>query len=116
MKLTKKRQIASWVLLAVYVPMVLVSSLHIHKVDVSAETTYLKCVHHRCSGHLAQMPTTMHQCVLCQFLALTFVAVGAVSLLVLRKVVSVSIDVRRRKVSVAHSGIVTLRAPPAFSI
>ena len=115
-KLTRKRHIASWLLLAVFVPMMLISSLHIHQTIENGETACIECVHHQCSGHLTQMSTTIHQCVLCQFLTITFVAVGAVSLLYFKEVVSVRKDAQRRHVSVAHSGIVGLRAPPAFSI
>jgi len=97
--------------------MLVISSLHVHEDGaVAAETECADCVHHSCHGHLTQMATWTHDCLLCQFLTLTFVATAAVTLHIITKVVSSSIDARRCNVCVAHSGIVGLRAPPAFSI
>lgn len=117
MKLDNKRHIAPWLLLAVFVSMLVLSSLHVHEDSTAtAETECTDCVHHSCHGHLTQMATWTHDCVLCQFLTLTFVATAAVTLYIINKVGSKRIDVRRRNVCVAYSGIVGLRAPPAFSI
>ena len=97
--------------------MLVFSSLHVHEDSTAtAETECTDCVHHSCHGHLTQMATWTHDCVLCQFLTLTFVATAAVTLYIINKVGSKMIDVRRRNVCVAYSGIVGLRAPPAFSI
>ena len=97
--------------------MLVISSLHVHEDGaVAAETECADCVHHSCHGHLTQMATWTHDCLLCQFLTLTFVATAAVTIHIINKVVSSSIDARRCNVCVAHSGIVGLRAPPAFSI
>ena len=117
MKLDNGRHIASWVLLAVFLPMLVFSSLHVHEDDAAATATACAdCVHHNCHGHLTQMATWTHDCVLCQFLTLTLMATAAVTLLIIKKVVGSRIDTQRHNVSVAHSGIVGLRAPPAFSI
>jgi hypothetical protein len=62
------------------------------------------------------MATWTHDCVLCQFLTITFPATAAATLLIIYKVTSSRTDAMRRHVSVAHCGIVGLRAPPAFSI
>ena len=116
-KLDNRRHIASWLLLAVFVPMLLLASLHVHESGVeTAETECTDCVHNSCHGHLTQMVSWTHDCVLCQFLSLTFVAIGVASLVVISKVVNIRIDAQRRNVCVAYCGIVGLRAPPAFSI
>ena len=96
--------------------MTLISSLHIHEADDAVESACVECIHHHCGGHLTQLSTTMHQCVLCQFLSLTLVIAGAVCLANINREASVRIDAQQRNVCVAHSGIVGLRAPPAFSI
>ena len=57
-----------------------------------------------------------HECVLCQFLTLTFVATAVAGLTIINKVFVSGIDARQCHVCMAHSGIVGLRAPPAFSI
>ena len=97
--------------------MLIFSSFHVHEDGAAAAVTECAdCLHHSCHGHLTQMATWTHDCVLCQFLTLTFVATAAVTLLIIHKVASSRIDAQRRNVCVAHSGIVGLRAPPAFSI
>ena len=116
MKLDNRRHIASWLLLAVFVPMLVISSLHVHEDGAAAETECVECVHHSCHGHLTQIATWTHDCLLCQFLTLTFVATAAVTLLITFKVFSSRIDAQRRNVCVAYNGIVGLRAPPVFSI
>ena len=115
-KLKKKRVVASWALLAVFLPMLLISSLHIHEERVETATACADCMQHSCHGHLMQLSSWSHECVLCQFLTLTFAAAAAVVLVYINKVVRVHFDARQRQVCVAHSGIVGLRAPPAFSI
>ena len=97
--------------------MVIFSSLHIHEdSEAVAVTDCADCVHHNCHGHLTQTALWTHDCVVCQFLTLSFVAVCTVSLIIINKVNSVSTDAQQHNVCVAHSGIVGLRAPPAFSI
>ena len=81
MNVTTKRHIASWVLLAVYVPLLLISSLHIHETPDAGEPMCAECVHHQCHGHLSQLSDGMHQCMLCQILTLTYVAAAAGALL-----------------------------------
>ena len=74
MKLTLRRKIASWGLLAVIVPMVMLSSMHVHESHSSALTECAACVAHHCHGHIAQAALSFDDCVVCQFLSLTFVA------------------------------------------
>lgn len=73
-----KQQIASRVLLAVFLPMLLLSSLHTHSVQPSpADEECADCVQHHCTGHIGQLGATMHECVLCQFLSLPMVVAAA---------------------------------------
>ncbi|MBO7470497.1 MAG: hypothetical protein J6T78_01405 [Bacteroidaceae bacterium] len=74
MNLITKRHIAAWVLLATYLPMLLFSSLHLHNDEGYGETTCAECVQHQCHGHLSQFSDGMHQCLLCQFLTLSYVS------------------------------------------
>ena len=108
-----KRQIASWVLLAVYLPMLLISSLHIHEAADWGETACAECVHHQCHGHLNQLSEGMHQCVLCQILTLTYIATATGAILYYlpqRK----SIYVWWKQVNCqTYKGFICLRAPPA---
>ena len=63
---------AARLLLAVFLPMLLVSSFHIHAVSSAGDDGCNECVQHQCHGHLTQLTTELHECVLCQFLSLTY--------------------------------------------
>jgi hypothetical protein len=67
---TIRRQISACILLAVFLPMLVFSSLHIHEIPQTTDTECSDCVHHNCHGHLSVMATWAHDCVLCQFLTL----------------------------------------------
>jgi hypothetical protein len=108
-----KQQIASRVLLAVFLPMLLLSSLHTHHLQPSTnEEECTDCVQHHCAGHIGQLAQTMHECVLCQLLSLPMVVAAAV-------VVRTFFAYTRGSVQGGTSllaptpGTVTLRGPPA---
>ena len=73
MKETMKRYYSSWVLLAVFLPMLLLSSLHVHPEAHLEEEGCKECVHHvPHAGHFTSGTTCGFDCVLCQFLTLPF--------------------------------------------
>lgn len=83
MKMMRKRHIASWLLLAVFLPMLVFSSLHVHEEhSVATEITCADCVHHSCHGHLTQTASWAHDCVLCQFLTLTMLTAALMAVTV----------------------------------
>ena len=108
-----KRHIASWVLLAVYLPLLLFSSLHIHETSDVREAECPECVHHQCHGHLGQLSDGMHQCVLCQFLTISYVATATWSLLFHQPKRKNIYTLCRRAVCQPPRGIIKLRAPPS---
>ena len=55
MKLANKRHMAAWMLLAVFVPILLLSSIHIHETGETTTTECNDCVHHSCHGHLSSV-------------------------------------------------------------
>ena len=81
MNVRKKRHIASWILLAVFVPMLVMSSLHLHHSQTDITDSCSECVHHHCHGHLLQTDTDTHNCVMCHFLTIPFVAATAVAVI-----------------------------------
>ena len=109
-----KRHIASWVLLAVYLPMLLVSSLHIHGEAEAHETACAECVQHQCHGHLSQLSDGMHQCVLCQILTLTYVATAAGMLLCYQPKRKAVYAKYRQTPCLTYAGFISLRAPPTL--
>lgn len=113
---TTRRRISAWVLLAIFVPILIVSSLHIHQSGTTVDDSSIECVHNHCGGHLNQQTVSLHDCVLCQFLTLPLLLASVISLFLLGdKRRKVKADVWQGNVCVAHLGIVGLRSPPALS-
>ena len=112
---TKTRRLfSSWVLLAVFVPMVLLSSVHVHTTTAADGSTCAECVQHQCHGHLTALSTPIHACVLCQFVSLGYVAAAVV---VARRLLN---NVSRRRYAFAEAvadarlaGVIVTRGPPA---
>lgn len=111
-KANRKRKIVSWMLLAVFVPMLLLSSLHIHGYEQTGDDQCTECVHHHCGGHIGQQTLSLHECVLCQFLTLSFVAAVVFATVVFNKVCKTPMAQRQCDVHLDVCGIPTLRAPP----
>jgi len=107
-----KRHIASIVLLAVFLPMLILASVHTHDTGTIYADECNECLHHQCHGHLGELTTTMHACVLCQFLTLSFVATGILSVVYCNKVTRILIAQRQNNVHFEVCGIPLLRAPP----
>lgn len=100
-------------LLAVYLPMLLLASLHVHDVEATAvEQECTDCVHHNCHGHLTASAFSMHECVLCQFLSLTFTAAKVTAVVFFCRVFSVCYARTQRAASMPDFGVPGLRAPP----
>jgi hypothetical protein len=76
-----KRHIASCVLLAVFLPMLVFTSVHVHESHASALPECAECVAHHCHGHIGQTDVSLDDCVICQFLTLTFVAAAIAAVL-----------------------------------
>ena len=69
-----KRKWASILLLAVFVPMLMLSSMHHHKADESGEKACVECLHHVHHSHIGEQSVGVDGCLLCQFLSLPFIA------------------------------------------
>jgi hypothetical protein len=104
---------ASWLLLAVFVPMVLLSSLHTHERAKTAENSCKECIAHHCHGHIVEMTTTMHACVFCQFQTFSFVAAAVFAVVLYNKANKHPIAQRQIRMHLDVCGIPTLRAPPS---
>ena len=112
MNVDKRRQIAAWVLLAVFLPMLILSSVHVHESDGLHADECNECVHHHCHGHLGELTTTLHACVLCQFLTMSFVTTSILAVVYYKKVTCISIAQRQSNHHFEVCGISLLRAPP----
>ena len=110
-----KRYISAWVLLAVFVPMVLLSSFHTHGLESVAQDDCKECVAHHCHGHFVELTTTLHACVMCQFQTFSFVAAAVFAVVLFHQLTKELIAQRQRDVHLDVCGIPLLRAPPFFS-
>ncbi|SFF84244.1 hypothetical protein [Prevotella sp. KH2C16] len=72
------RKFSAWILLGVFMPMLLLSVFHIHKMEKPEDVCY-ECIHHvRHAGHITATTFSVNQCVLCEFLALVYLAPAAI--------------------------------------
>ena len=73
MQRQRYRNIAAWVLLSVFVPMMMLSAVHIHKPAADETTSCAECAHHvNHPGHFTSAVEHLDDCVLCQFLSLVY--------------------------------------------
>ena len=107
-----RRRIASWVLLAVFLPMLLLSSLHVHETPTGTQNSCEACVDHHCGGHFGQQTLPMHQCLLCEFLSLPILLAAVVAIVHCFRRVSplFCIQINRRTHRIC--GVLVPRAPP----
>ena len=112
--ITRKQRLFAWIILSVYVPMVLLASLHVHSFnEYSKAIDCDQChtaVHH--SGHITAGTHHIDECLSCRFLSTQIDVPRTVTTLVVKQVTAhleyflASEPVIR---AVAHP---SLRAPP----
>jgi hypothetical protein len=113
MKETMKRHISSVVLLAVFLPMLILSSIHVHHSVHQQEKECEECVHHiPHSGHIGVQTTCSFDCVLCQFLSLPFLMAAAVIFTARHHCSTISFSTKKQHTAKGTEGIICLRAPP----
>jgi len=113
MELKAKRNISAWILLALFVPMLIFSSLHIHHENENVQITKCDdCINHHCSGHLIQHAYEMHSCVLCKFLSLPYTTVAIATIVFYNNYSIVNNAEHKQQIELAFFGIPSLRAPP----
>ena len=117
MKETGKRYYSSWVLLAVFLPMLVLSSLHVHPARHAEADPCDECLHHLPhSGHIGTLSTCSFDCVLCQFLTLPFLIAEAVVLGAKLFVHIAPHHIEKQSVVSRERGFVFLRAPPVLCV
>ncbi len=113
MELTMKRHIASWVLLAIFLPMLLVSSIHTHETQQHKEKIEcLDCDQHVCHVHTLFADTSFDECLLCQFLLLTFMSAAIVAVVYYSTQCKILFAQCRQAIYLVSCGVIRLRAPP----
>ena len=86
--ITRKQRLFAWMILSVYVPMVLLASLHVHSInDFSRAVDCDQChtaVHH--SGHITAGNHHIDECLSCRFLSTQIDVPRTVTSLVVKQV------------------------------
>lgn len=108
-----KREISAWLLLAVFLPVLALSSVHVHSHTDLTTAECADCLNHSCHGHLTVMDSPLHQCVLCQFLTLSYVAAASIAVVAYDQPQHRLSSVSRNAVIPGTHGVPSLRAPPA---
>ena len=117
MKMTTRQHISALVLLAVFLPMLLLSSFHVHP-ESHVEGDYCKeCVHHLPhAGHMGSLSVCSFDCVLCQFLTLPFL-IAPMVVFTAKRFIHIAPQCRTAQGVVAGvRGVVFGRAPPVLRV
>ena len=105
---------SAWLLLSVFLPMLILSSLHVHD-EAPASSRCSECINHiPHQGHISLGTVHIHDCLLCQLASLPFLAAVAVSLAVVSLGHVVALVQTSAKLSVASCPLHSPRAPPVF--
>lgn len=114
----KRKQIrAARVLLAVYLPLLLLTTLHVHRSAEYVDDVCTQCVHHEPhAGHITSETPSLHECVLCQLTTLQYVAPAAVVFSVLLVVNTGNVLWREQRVPVIAIARWSSRAPPFLAV
>lgn len=111
----RRERISAWIMLSVFVPMVLLSCLHIHTVP-SVSIDCDECVEHvHHAGHITRYDAHVDDCVLCRFLSLRYAFTFLhQELKVDAVVVAVVVTPVLEAVAAAHHGVPSRRGPPSI--
>ncbi|MBQ7420320.1 MAG: hypothetical protein IJV17_06240 [Prevotella sp.] len=110
----QKRTWAARLLLLVFVPILVFSSLHVHEYAVGEGDCYECANHLHHSGHISLQVASFHDCVLCQFASLPFVAAVAIALVMTVRALSVVIVNPSSQCLSTACRVKSLRAPPVI--
>jgi len=108
-----RRKVFARLLLAVFSTILCLSAVHIHEQQASPYNTCAECINHvPHSGHISLNVLHTHDCVLCQFLTLPFMAAAALLLALLAYPVAVTPSARPFSLCGSLRRAHTPRAPP----
>ena len=102
----------SRILLAVFVPMLMLSVLHIHAEGFGDDTGCNECMHHVRHSHLSTADFCIGQCVLCQFQTLPFIVASLTTVTIFLTVHCLSVTSVHHSIPVRTAAVTSLRAPP----
>ena len=102
------RRIASWTLLVAYMPLVVLSSLHVHHETVDMHDDCMQCV-----GHIEEQHNHQCDCQYCHVLSQSYLGQADGQTVVLLPVTERLTLMACEPAVQLHYGVSLLRAPPA---
>ena len=102
----------SRILLAVFVPMLLLSTLHVHTEGAAADDGCSECMHHVRHSHFSTADFCSLQCVLCQFQTLPFIVAGLTVICIPLAAQCHNTSSVCHGVIARSAEVISLRAPP----
>ena len=110
-----RQRLWAWMLLAVFVPMLMMSTFHRHEEVRSAGITCYDCQHHiHHAGHIANGWTSVDGCVLCHFHSLPYILGTEVSIALFAVVIYCALVFLEPMHAATFRGVTTTRGPPYF--
>lgn len=101
------RHLAPFLLLASYLPMVVLSSTHVHHETIDAHDDCLQCV-----GHIGEVHHHDHDCLFCVFLGQSYLPQDKVQQVVQFSAAECFCMRNPQMAKQLHHGVAQLRAPP----
>ena len=114
--ISHRRKWMSRILLAVFVPMLMLSALHVHTVGTNIDDGCSECMHHVRHSHLSTADFCIGQCVLCQFQTLPFIAAILTAICIPMMVRHHLGHAIVHLCPVRLTGQISLRAPPSVDM
>ena len=114
MAIERRMKSSAWLMLVVYLSMTLLAGLHTHQYTVDDCADCKHYVHH--SGHITALSDNAHECVLCQFFSLVYIAAAIVSAIVVAFSVGKLVNTPFQPTAVLASNNHSTRAPPLLFV
>ncbi|MBO7100431.1 MAG: hypothetical protein J6V98_00220 [Bacteroidales bacterium] len=113
MKMNRRTRISAWVLLAAFLPLLVVSSVHTHRLPSSEAEVCHQCVAHEAHpAHLGVPVVSVHDCVFCHLMSFYYLGSAALLVAVLLPVCLAGSMGLPSAVVAGRVGLPGLRAPP----
>ncbi|MBR7017994.1 MAG: hypothetical protein IKH99_04000 [Prevotella sp.] len=113
----QRRQLFAQILLAVFIPMLIATSLHRHQTDAMEGDSCVECIHHvPHGGHLTSHTISVDDCLLCQFSGLPYLLPTLLGFTCYSFIRKVSCRIVMGTIVARQAPCIMLRAPPSSMI
>lgn len=112
-RVRNKRQWFARLLLCMFVPVLLLASVHVHQAPEQIDVDCYACQHHiHHDGHIASSQISLDDCLLCHFLTTPYVPATVVLLAFTAAFIVRANRLFYRNIMPVRHGAISLRAPP----